>query len=453
MQRKPPFDRSIDLSRFAAKRHLYLLAASFLFLIPLLLSWPGKSAGNPAPSPSPRLVASTPQLLANVRAGDQAESGTPASQLANALLPASPTHRPTYTPLPDDAGALPPTLTNTATGTASPTATASPSPTQTPTVTPTPDIGREIDTTAVILANGLPTPTGTLGPRRVPSPTITATATRTATVTRTATSTSVPTETPTLAPVQIEYIATVELGLMGPDDLRETATTTATATATQRPTITPTASATVVARRVAIQAGHWQQDKLPLALDYLRQNGAAWGGVAEWQINLAVANATAALLRERGYVVDVLSATVATGYKTDLFLALHSDSSANERARGFKAAVPRGEISKDDMKLLTAIYTEYEAATGIPRDDNITRNMTEYYSFAGRFFKYAADLDTPQAIIEMGFLSSPIDRKWLLEMEDSCALGVANSVDSYFAPEPTPTAPPGPKRAAKKAKR
>src|SRR5690606_26368767 len=52
--------------------------------------------------------------------------------------------------------------------------------------------------------------------------------------------------------------------------------------------------------RVALQAGHWKSAEAPDEQAGLRGNGTRGGGKAEWEVNLAIANLTAEMLRESG---------------------------------------------------------------------------------------------------------------------------------------------------------
>src|SRR5205807_5807509 len=88
-------------------------------------------------------------------------------------------------------------------------------------------------------------------------------------------------------------------------------------------------------KRIGLQAGHWQNDQVPPELGRL-QAGAVGGGKQEWQVNLDVAERTAALLQASGVEVDVLPATVPPRYRANLFLALHADGDPAGEARGFK---------------------------------------------------------------------------------------------------------------------
>src|SRR5690242_10902744 len=78
--------------------------------------------------------------------------------------------------------------------------------------------------------------------------------------------------------------------------------------------------------RVGLQAGHWKSTQLPASLARLRSStGTAAAGRTEVALNLDLANRTASLLRAQGIVVDILPATVPTGYRADAFVAIHAD--------------------------------------------------------------------------------------------------------------------------------
>ena len=56
--------------------------------------------------------------------------------------------------------------------------------------------------------------------------------------------------------------------------------------------------------RIGLQAGHWKSAEVPDYLSDLRSNGTNGGGKAEWEVNLAIAQRTAARLEAMGYVLD-----------------------------------------------------------------------------------------------------------------------------------------------------
>lgn len=205
--------------------------------------------------------------------------------------------------------------------------------------------------------------------------------------------------------------------------------------ATAVPYVAPTAVPTLAPatpRRVVIQAGHWLSSQMPYQLSEFRNDGAYAGGIAEWQVNLDIANRAANLLRARGYDVRVVPATVPIGCQADAFVALHADGDSDPTVHGFKAAYPHYINNPANRRFLADLYIEYGAATGLTRDYAITRNMSGYYAFYARRQPYAVDPRTPMLILEMGYLSNPSDRQFMTAHDDLAALGVANGIDRYL---------------------
>jgi len=208
-------------------------------------------------------------------------------------------------------------------------------------------------------------------------------------------------------------------------------------------------------RRVGLQAGHWRTGELPPELRRLEpQTGTSWGGYAEWQLNLDIANRVAAILRGQGFVVDVLPTLMPESYLADAFVALHADGDPNGVARGFKAAHGSRRGPYEDT-LVQDIVDEYGAVTGLPHDEGgISRNMLSYYAFSYSRFPWAAAAHTPSAILEMGFMTSAADRVLLLQRPEVVARGVANGVLRFLEEVPGGMAfaedivlPPQPPRA------
>lgn len=196
------------------------------------------------------------------------------------------------------------------------------------------------------------------------------------------------------------------------------------------PTAAPEPSARS-AKKVGIQAGHWRSAELPDELASLRNSrGTAGGGVPEWRLNLEIANRVADLLRDEGVEVDVLPATVPTGYQADAFVALHADGNASAALSGYKLARPRRSTQPEtDDALLTAIAEEYEAATGLRGDgEHVSRNMLGYYAFSSRRFEHAVSPATPSVILEMGFMTNRSDLALLLGSQDTVAEGIARGI-------------------------
>jgi hypothetical protein len=202
-------------------------------------------------------------------------------------------------------------------------------------------------------------------------------------------------------------------------------------------------------RWVTLQVGHWHNELLPDELRHLVDNtGAYAAGVSEVEINEAVAKLTARLLHERGYSVEILGATVPISYTTDLFIALHADGNVRPSWRGFKAVAPWNSTPESD-KFVEILYEEYGKATGLPTDALTTESMADYYAFNSDRYRHAIAPGVPAAILEMGFVTNPEDRKVLTTRQDQVAWGIANAADRFFrsgvvgdTPTPYPTFTP-----------
>jgi hypothetical protein len=209
-----------------------------------------------------------------------------------------------------------------------------------------------------------------------------------------------------------------------------TPTPDATPTPSVEPTPTPRPPGTPW--RVGIQVGHWKSDELPEELARLRTStGARAGDYTEAGVNLDIAQRVAALLEQRGVVVDVLPATVPIRYDADAFVSIHADGSQSAGAHGFKIATP-WRTSRAAQHLLDVLREEYAASTGMPWDDAITFNMRGYYAFNFRRHEHAAARTTPAVIVETGFLTNAADRAILTSQPDIVAAGIANGIMRYL---------------------
>jgi N-acetylmuramoyl-L-alanine amidase len=190
-------------------------------------------------------------------------------------------------------------------------------------------------------------------------------------------------------------------------------------------------------RRVGLQAGHWLVDQVPPELGRL-QGGSFGGGKAEWEANLEIAARTRTLLESVGYVVDLLPSTIPPGYRAHAFIAIHADGGASS-LRGFKVARPDfSSIPDVDDQLLDDLNYEYARSTGLPRDDeHISRRMLAYYAFNSRRYCHSVAPGVPQAIVETGFLTSPLDRQLLLDRPELAAAGLANGIVAFLERRPS----------------
>lgn len=182
--------------------------------------------------------------------------------------------------------------------------------------------------------------------------------------------------------------------------------------------------------RVALQVGHYKNNEFPPQLANLSgHTGAAGGGRREVDLNLEVAGRVARLLRAHGVVVDILPATVPTGYTTDAFVALHADGNASPSLRGFKISTRwRSEVAQQDGMLVQLLSDAYRSATKLPEDHLVSRNMRGYYAYAPWRPNYRVSNFTPGAIVEMGFMTSAADREVMFNQTDKVSAGIAAGI-------------------------
>jgi N-acetylmuramoyl-L-alanine amidase len=201
------------------------------------------------------------------------------------------------------------------------------------------------------------------------------------------------------------------------------------------PVAAPTATSRPArAFRVGLQIGHYKNHELPDALDDLRgSTGTAGGGRREVDLNYDVANRVAKLLQAQGVIVDLLPATVPSGYNADAFIAIHADGSGSSGPRGYKISTRwSSTVAVQDGMLVDAITDAYRAATGLPEDSNVTRNMRGYYAYANRRPNWRTSYYTPGAIVEMGFMTNAADRAVMFNRTDDVAKGITNGIMDYL---------------------
>lgn len=184
--------------------------------------------------------------------------------------------------------------------------------------------------------------------------------------------------------------------------------------------------------KVALQAGHWRAAEAPDEQAGLRNNGTRGGGRYEWEVNLEIARRTAALLQEKGYVVEVLPTTIPPGYWADLFVSIHADGSSSASASGYRAAAPRRDATGRAAEFAALLERTYGDATGLPHYPEVTRRMRGYYAFNYRRYRHALHPMTTGVILETGFLTSPRDRGVIVNDPDRAARGIAEAVQLYL---------------------
>ena len=186
--------------------------------------------------------------------------------------------------------------------------------------------------------------------------------------------------------------------------------------------------------RVGVQVGHDGAAEQPSELEHLRLNTGGYAdGLSELSVNRSVAAALKRRLEAQGVTVDLLRATPPVGYHADLLLAVHADSVLDPARTGYKSAYfdpPRSELEPELKALIDASYLQ---TTGLPDDTaNITGAMRRYYAFNFRSYRHTVHPATPALIVELGYLSSPVDAALLREpdvLADALAGGVIHFLE------------------------
>jgi len=189
--------------------------------------------------------------------------------------------------------------------------------------------------------------------------------------------------------------------------------------------------------KVGLQAGHWKNSELPDELEKLKgSTGSSGGGKAEWEVNLAIAEEVASILKQQGIEVDILPATVPKDYFADVFLSIHADGNLNPAISGFKIARSWRDYTGKATRLVDILYNSYRKATELPQDLNgVSRNMRGYYAFSWWRYDHAIHRMTTAAIIETGFLSNYSDRNFLINNTEKVAKGIADGIIEYLEVE------------------
>lgn len=206
---------------------------------------------------------------------------------------------------------------------------------------------------------------------------------------------------------------------------------------TNKPTTNPTTTPSILedpTPRIGLQAGHWKNTELPDEFINLRLygGGATVGAVTEWEVNLKIAQRIAAILKERGVIVDLLPATIPPGYKADLFVSIHADGNEDASVTGFRVAPSELDLTGKAEIASEAINTAYATATGMKLHPNISEDMTRYYAFNFPKFEHVISQKTPGVIVETGFLTNTNDRQVIVSKPEKAAQGVATGILDYL---------------------
>ncbi len=185
--------------------------------------------------------------------------------------------------------------------------------------------------------------------------------------------------------------------------------------------------------RVALQAGHWMAGEAPDELENLRvSTGTSHGSVTEWETNLAIAEETKRILELSGVIVEILPTTIPPNYFADVFVSIHADGNQSAIVSGYKIAAPRNDRTGKAEYLADLLEQEYESATQLRADPNITRTMRGYYAFNWRRYEHSIHPMTTAAIVETGFLTHAGDRRIIVNTPEIPAQGIASGILKFL---------------------
>lgn len=185
--------------------------------------------------------------------------------------------------------------------------------------------------------------------------------------------------------------------------------------------------------RVGLQIGHLDAQLHPEEHASLRWNfGGHSAGIDEVDVNIAVAAELRELLEMAGVTVELLPASVPPHYSADAILSLHADSVEDPARSGYKSSHFEPVRNGRDELLKQHVDEVYLRGSGL-RDDslNTSGTMIGYYAFNPEF-RHSVNPRSPALLVEMGYISHPGDRAFLLEPARPAAL-LAEGVLEYLS--------------------
>jgi N-acetylmuramoyl-L-alanine amidase len=170
-------------------------------------------------------------------------------------------------------------------------------------------------------------------------------------------------------------------------------------------------------------------------------------GLAEAELNLAVALRTRALLRRAGVEVvmtrtrtagtsmgNIARARIANRASADLFLRIHADGSTDQRARGSHTLHPARRAGWTDD-----IYAESRRAARV-----VQRELVRALGFPDRGLQERSDItgfnwsNVPVILVELGFMTNPTEDRLLAKAsyQRRAAIGLCRGTMRFFGRPP-----------------
>ena len=174
--------------------------------------------------------------------------------------------------------------------------------------------------------------------------------------------------------------------------------------------------------RIAIIAGHWQDNN---------PGEVCADGLIESDVNYDIAGRAAQKLEKLGYTVNLFPEYDLDflNYEGTVLIAIYSGSCADDPApaSGFKVGGSYSATNPDQIDLLaTCISQEYQKATSLPFTYEVINSEHEAY----HIFRDIS-LNTPAVLLELGSLNT--DRKILLNRADNTAEGIVSGILCFMS--------------------
>lgn len=178
---------------------------------------------------------------------------------------------------------------------------------------------------------------------------------------------------------------------------------------------------------IAVDPGHGGCDE-----------GCAFAGVQEKDVNLSIALILQTKLEELGYQVLMLRSddsylskedrvALANGQNADAYISIHQNSSDEDSGIGLETWYDQSSAKEESRRLARLVNRYAQKKSGAAE-----RTMMD-----GSSLYVTRSAQMPSCLVETGFLSNEDERQLLMsaEYQDKLAAGIAEGIDLFFRPK------------------